>query len=89
VSNSQNLNSSGLVQRVEQLNTLMIAVVLVTFLGFVTLLVTVCGLVIAYQHDSAGSYNSLRDEIKRQGDALDKISKNSTQVLPGTVGQSK
>ncbi|HYH74948.1 MAG TPA: hypothetical protein VD735_03225 [Candidatus Saccharimonadales bacterium] len=68
LSRTANLNSTvrSLPKKVQELNTLMAAVVLVTFLGFITLLVTVCGLVITYQNDNKESYQEYTQQLELQ-----------------------
>ena len=60
-------------RQVTYLNTIMGAVVLVTFFGFIAMVVTVMGLAITYQHDNAQSYRDYRDEIRLQNDKIDTL----------------
>jgi Na+(H+)/acetate symporter ActP len=49
------------------------AVIVVLALGFITLLITVAGLVITYQHDSQDVYQQARDATDTQNDKIEDL----------------
>lgn len=59
--------------QIKQLNGLTVALVVVLFLGFITLLFTVVGIGITYQHDNAEAFNDYKNEIRAQNDKIDKL----------------
>jgi hypothetical protein len=59
--------------RIKDINTYLIGISLVMVLGFITLLVTVTGLVLAYQHDSQDVYKQSRDATYQQNEKIDQL----------------
>lgn len=62
--------------KLSEMTNVMWAVILVLVVGFVTLLVAVCGLVITYQKDNSAVYASFIEQSKARDDKMDNIERD-------------
>ena len=62
-----------LLQKLKDVNYILVAVVFVLAVAFISLLVTVQGLVITYQKDNAESYQDYRNELRNQNEKIDTL----------------
>lgn len=58
---------------INKINLLMAGVIIVMFVGFITLLLTVYGMVITAQNGSNNASQSLRDEVSEQNNKSDEL----------------
>lgn len=76
--------------KVKQLNDLMALVIIVLFIGFVSLLVAVWGLGVNYLDNGRGANEDLRDQVKTQNDSIQQLTdqvKSLTQALEKSTTQ--
>jgi quinol-cytochrome oxidoreductase complex cytochrome b subunit len=75
-------------KRLDRNDLFMGAIVLVTLLGFISLLVTTMSLAFTYQRDNANSYNSYREELRLQNDRIDSLT-NELKIQNAQKSKSK
>jgi ribosomal protein S1 len=67
--------------KLTQMGKVIWAVISVLVLGFITLLVTVAGLVITYQHDSQDVYQQSRNATNAQNDKIEEVTKQISNLV--------
>ena len=71
---SEQIGTQGNVAgKFKQIDSILIAVIAVLTLGFITLLITVCGLAFTYMHDSQNMYQQSRDSTNIQNEKIDAL----------------
>lgn len=70
-----NINTSVklLNKKVEDLNTIMIALVIVLFIGFAAMFGTIATLIISHFDNSQSTYQELRDQVQAQNAKVDEL----------------
>lgn len=71
--------SGDVAGKFEQIDKIFVAIIAVLVVGFITLLITVCGLAFAYIHDSQDIYKQSRDALNAQNDKIDVLIKEVTK----------
>jgi Sec-independent protein translocase protein TatA len=77
---SKNTPLKTLNKKVEDLNTLMVAVVIVLFIGFAAAFIAVGGMVMSSMSEFRGQLQSQNDKI----DALTKVIQNEQKTVPAS-----
>lgn len=80
----------GTVERgFKDMRNVIIAVIVVLVVAFVSLIITVQGLVITYQHDSQDVYTQSRDATNTQNDKIDELIKTLKAQQQSSTEQPK
>jgi phosphate starvation-inducible membrane PsiE len=72
---AQNTNFSKLSKRVDDLNLLMVAVVIVLFIGFATMFVAATAMLLDGFRSKQASYEQLQSQVQSQNDKIDQLIK--------------
>lgn len=83
---AKNTNFSKLSKRVEELNVLMIAVVIVLLIGFATMFIAVFGIFRDSQAEKQATFQNLKNQVQSQNDKIDALTKaiNEQKTLQKT-----
>jgi hypothetical protein len=84
---SKNTPLKTLNKKVEDLNTLMVAVVIVLFIGFAAAFIAVGGMVMSSMSEKQASYEEFRGQLQSQNDKIDALTKviqNEQKTVPAS-----